>query len=261
MKKSCISILFIMMFVVTYAQEGSTAWGDGKITLVNGITLKGKISVAHEFSQDLVLVHREGKWETYASHQVNYFEFWDQKQGGLRKFFALPHQDKEGSPGKAFFELLTDGENLTLLARRTIEEIQPVKLRSKLKQDLLSEAPVSVPLKENTEQWYRFLKIVKDDSKLKAFEVKIFESLYFIDALGRLRRYTYDHSRKLLSTNYTKFEKKLFYELTLDKKLEIQEYIKDHKFDIKHKKDLIQVIDYYNRIKAFDNGLSQEKIF
>lgn len=94
-------------------------WHDGKIVLVSGDTLKGKVK--YDLMQDLVQYdYPSVRTEVFTPRKVLFFEIFDETVNRYRNFFTLPYHATTGYRTPIFFELMTEG-NITLLAREVLE--------------------------------------------------------------------------------------------------------------------------------------------
>lgn len=94
-------------------------WHEGRIVLVSGDTLKGKVK--YDLMQDLVQFDFPNvRTEVFTPRKVLFFEIFDETVKRYRNFFALPYHATTGYRTSLFFELMTEG-NLTLLAREVLE--------------------------------------------------------------------------------------------------------------------------------------------
>lgn len=119
MKKS-IYFLLISLLVSTavFAQEfPSQVWHDGKVYLASGEVHEGKIK--YDMENNIVRV-QNNIVETFSSASISHFEIFDEYYGGLRVFYSLPYAINSDYKTPIFFELLTEGENITLLCREYI---------------------------------------------------------------------------------------------------------------------------------------------
>lgn len=94
-------------------------WHEGKIILVSGDTLKGRVK--YDMMQDLVQYDfPSARTEVFTPRKVLFFEIFDKTVNRYRNFFTLPYHATTGYRTPLFFELITEG-NMTLLAREALE--------------------------------------------------------------------------------------------------------------------------------------------
>ena len=119
MKKSINIIAFLLLLSgVSLAQEfPSQVWHPGKVFLSSGQMYEGKLK--YDLDANVVLV-QGNTVETFSSASITYFEIFDEVYGGLRTFYSLPYALNSDYKTPIFFELLTEGEDITLLCREFI---------------------------------------------------------------------------------------------------------------------------------------------
>ncbi|WPP50925.1 hypothetical protein [Catalinimonas niigatensis] len=116
------SYLFVLLvFWLTkdaYAQYfPSEVWHDGKITLLSGEDIQGKIK--YNFESDLVQVNLNNTIQTYSARKILYFEIYDQEVERYRQFYALPFSVRPNYKVPMFFEVLYEN-TMTLLCRESV---------------------------------------------------------------------------------------------------------------------------------------------
>jgi hypothetical protein len=119
MKKSVnILVLLLLLSSVALAQEfPSQVWHQGKVFLSSGQMYEGKVK--YDLDANIVLV-QGNTVETFSSASIKYFEIFDEVYGGIRTFYSLPYALNSDYKTPIFFELLTEGEDITLLCREFI---------------------------------------------------------------------------------------------------------------------------------------------
>ena len=120
MKKLC-SILIVALFALQ-AVKGqdfpSQIWHEGKIVLANNEVLTGLIK--YDLETNIIQRQAQKGIETFNSSSIEFFEILDEIYGGIRTFYSLPYAMNTDYEVPVFFELLVDGQNMTLLAREYI---------------------------------------------------------------------------------------------------------------------------------------------
>jgi hypothetical protein len=113
-------VIFTVAFGRASGQEWPfELWHEGKIVLVNGDTLKGRVK--YDLMQDLVQYDLPNvRTEVFTPRKVLYFEIFDKTVNRYRSFFALPYNATAGYRTSIFFELMEEGK-MTLLARESVE--------------------------------------------------------------------------------------------------------------------------------------------
>src|ERR1700741_2968909 len=91
MKRSFLIVSFLLTVIAARAQQWPfELWHDGKIVLLEGDTLKGKIK--YDLQQDLVqFTYNDQRIEAFTARKVLFFEIFDTTVGKYRQFFALPY--------------------------------------------------------------------------------------------------------------------------------------------------------------------------
>ncbi len=117
-------ILIILLFPVCVA-AGQTfpneVWHDGQAVLVGGDTLKGMIKynletdlVQHKFDQASTI-------NTLTARSLAFFEIFDNTSNRYRQFYVLPYSVRRDYKAPIIFELILEGQELTLLSREKVE--------------------------------------------------------------------------------------------------------------------------------------------
>lgn len=112
-------LLLNAVFISTSeAQEfPSEIWHDGKLVLLSGDTLAGKLK--YDFENDIVQVNQYNRLKTYSSRKILYFEIYDKTVDSYRYFYSLPFNVHANYKTPVLFEVLYEGK-LTLLCREHI---------------------------------------------------------------------------------------------------------------------------------------------
>ncbi len=112
--------LFLASYTVSAQQWPFEFWHEGRIVLLEGDTLKGKIK--YDLQQDLVQYIISNEQATvYTARKVIFFEIFDETVHRYRQFFALPYSATPSYRTTVFFELMVEGK-LTLLTREYLEQ-------------------------------------------------------------------------------------------------------------------------------------------
>ena len=117
-KTGFLFILSLLAIQFASAQDfPSQIWHDGKIFLTNGEVYTGKVK--YDLETNTVQLQNEGI-DTHNASLVDHFEIFDEYYGGLRTFYSLPYAINTDYEVPIFFELLVQGEEITLLCREYI---------------------------------------------------------------------------------------------------------------------------------------------
>jgi hypothetical protein len=113
-----ITLLALFAVQLAHAQQfPSQVWHDGRLFLTDGEVLNGPI----KYDLETNTVQRKGNTiETFNAALIEYFEIFDEFYGGIRSFYTLPYAVNTDYEVPIFFELLVDGNNMTLLCREYI---------------------------------------------------------------------------------------------------------------------------------------------
>jgi len=107
-----------MVFGQTFPNE---IWHDGKVVLNEGDTLKGLI----KYNLDTDLVQHKlmdsGTITTITARSLVFFEIFDGTVNQYRQFYVLPYHVRRDYKAPVIFELIYQGNELTLLSREKVE--------------------------------------------------------------------------------------------------------------------------------------------
>lgn len=119
MRKVLTVIITLLVFgQLAQAQDfPSQVWHQGKIFLGTGEMLTGKVK--YDLEANVVQLQRENI-ETFSATTVDRFEIFDEFYGGIRRFYSLPYAVNTDYQVPIFFELLVQGDEMTLLCREYI---------------------------------------------------------------------------------------------------------------------------------------------
>ena len=95
----------------------SETWHEGKLTLLEGEMLRGKIK--YNLEADVVQLNTENTIQTYSARKILFFEIYDQEYGRYRQFYALPYETSGSYKVPRLFEVLHEN-TMTLLCREEI---------------------------------------------------------------------------------------------------------------------------------------------
>lgn len=123
-----IKIYFLLAFVFTsFSLQAQTfpsqVWHEGKVVLLDGETLKGRIK--YDLDNDLIQINLQNRVQTFSSRKILNFEIFDEGFDQYRLFYALPYKVKPNYETPILFEILHEG-SLSLLCREfIIQETMP----------------------------------------------------------------------------------------------------------------------------------------
>lgn len=120
MKKSTVFLLILLLLSssqILAQYFPSEVWHDGKLTLLSGDEVKGKIKYSLE--ADLVQVNVENTIQTYSARKILFFEIFDETTSRYRQFYALPYDIRPSYKVPMLFEVLYEN-TVTLLCREAV---------------------------------------------------------------------------------------------------------------------------------------------
>lgn len=116
-----VTILFCLPLILSAQTFPNEIWHEGKAVLIKGDTLFGWIK--YDMDKDIVQ-HRyssEGTITTVTPRSLAFFEIFDQLANQYRQFYVLPYNVRSNYKAPIIFELIFQGQELTLLSREKVE--------------------------------------------------------------------------------------------------------------------------------------------
>ena len=111
-------LVLISISLHTYSQEfPSELLHEGKVTLINGDTLAGKIK--YDLENDLIQIVVNNTIQTFSARKIAYFSIYDASVEMFRTFYSIPYEIQPNYEIPLLFEVLYEG-SLSLLAREAI---------------------------------------------------------------------------------------------------------------------------------------------
>jgi hypothetical protein len=119
-KNLCLALLLGLFWAGQAMSQtfSKDVWHDGEIELFSGETLRGKLK--YDLETNSLQVTLDGGLKSYSSFQVESFQFYDAVVKAPRSFYTLPYERSADYQSPVFFELLADGDALSLLTRENI---------------------------------------------------------------------------------------------------------------------------------------------
>jgi len=112
------AIILFVFATVSLAQEfPSELWHEGKMVLLSGDVLRGKIK--YNLDNDAVQINVNNRINTFSARKILYFEIFDETVDRYRQFYALPYRIRPNYKVPLLFEVLYEN-TLTLLCREAI---------------------------------------------------------------------------------------------------------------------------------------------
>ncbi len=212
MKKQGYLFLICLLFSVYGVKAHSfpsQLWHSGKVYLADGEIIEGMLK--YDLEKNLVKVQTE-TLKTFSAVSINHFELFDQQFGGVRVFYSLPYSASSSYKVPVFFELLFDGENMTLLCREYIKMENP-GMNNMAWADMHMGPMWGPPVPGLNRLAFKF---------------------YFLSG------------KDILEFNQRKRE---LLELMDDKSPEIQLFMKKNRLSHEKRGDLLRITAYYNQLK------------
>jgi hypothetical protein len=199
----------------------SQRWHHGKVYLENGEFMEGMVK--YDLENNLVKV-QNNTIKTFSAVSIQHFEIFDYHYGGSRVFYSLPyspHYSDYTIP--KFFELLYDGDDITLLCREYITVDN--RVMNNMGWTGMHMGPMWGPP-------------VPGMNRL-AFQ------FYFLN------------KREIMKYNQ---KKKELFDLMDDKSAEIRLFMDKNRLSHDRRGDLLRITAYYNQLKR-DSDLAKSAVF
>lgn len=118
MKGVILFLVFITLSLNVCSQEfPSELLHEGKVILINGDTLEGKIK--YDLENDLIQIVVNNTIQTFSARKIAYFSIYDASVEMYRTFYSIPYEIQPNYEIPLLFEVLYEGK-LSLLAREVI---------------------------------------------------------------------------------------------------------------------------------------------
>lgn len=122
----CLVIVWLAALGSSVIARNSETWNQGELVLMNGTELKGNVS--YNWKAEIVQYREGNKIKAYSASQVRAFNYFDEHQHLLRKFFTFNYANKAGGLQRPLFlEEVVMGSLPVYRELRSARE--PVKLR------------------------------------------------------------------------------------------------------------------------------------
>ncbi len=116
---SLIFFLQMLCFNATFAQRFvENYWHYGTVFLEEGDTLTGNLKFS--LQDELIQIDAPTGLQTLTARNVLAFRFFDRMEQRDRYYYALPYPKVANYPTPTYFELLMQGEPITLLSRESL---------------------------------------------------------------------------------------------------------------------------------------------
>jgi hypothetical protein len=221
-------LFFLLIFTISnniFSQQNrNNDWYDGQLTLENNMIIQGLIQ--YDYQSDIVKIKTRDNIKSFTAKQCLIIEFFDEVRNQRREFFSLPYAIKESNyEVPIFFEVITFGEKITLLARQSIGTI--------------TERAMPGP-----GMGYG---IYPPMGAMFTREVEL-EAFYVLKGKNKIRKLTDDSYLPYTNSKFKNINKKILSDVTRDRDSELKSYIKKNKLNIAKRNELIRIIEFYNTI-------------
>lgn len=116
--KYAFTCIFLFLAALASAQQfSSEVFHEGFMVTTEKDTIRGELK--YDLETNVLTVVYLGKTKSFSSHNVFYFEIFDQIQNNYRQFYSIPHRVNIDYKIPVFFELVYEGK-LSLMARERI---------------------------------------------------------------------------------------------------------------------------------------------
>jgi hypothetical protein len=121
-KLICLFALFCLNFQAEAQKFSRDYWHQGEIDLGSGETIKGQVK--YELERDNLVFQSGNILRSYFAQAVDAWQIVDATNNQIRYFYTLPYSadGPNGYKKPTFFELLVEGNHLTLFSREQIVE-------------------------------------------------------------------------------------------------------------------------------------------
>ena len=119
--KAVLTLIFLFVGALSLLAQNrfpSQMWYKGNIYGTDGQTYTGLVK--YDLDNNLVQLQTE-TISTFSASNVSHFEIHNLTNDGLRRFYSLPYSLNGVGETQVFFEVLTEGNDITLLCREYIE--------------------------------------------------------------------------------------------------------------------------------------------
>lgn len=238
-------LLFMLMSGLNQvqAQIRDDLWFEGIVLLDNGEELEGMLSFYSDHKTGMLQLNIGNKILSFDANQVISFSFYDDKLGLNRRFYSLPYsRSGHNYDIMLFFEASFDGPYLSLLSKtvfrtetRTMNSY-PYRYRG-----------YYIP------NWYN------DPYMPRSVSVMVpYETLYLVKPTSSIEDYTEATPLNSNRIRYRKPDYDMLLSMMKDKRGAIEKYISDNKLNYKQKTDIVRIVQYYNQLKAADEGQASQ---
>lgn len=112
-------VCFFLFLRTSVAQQFvEESWHMGFLVLDSQDTLQGQLKV--NLTDQILQLNSNIGLKTYTATKVTYFQIFDKSYNQLRNYYSIPFPNANKYEVPTFFEVLTQGEKVTLLCRERL---------------------------------------------------------------------------------------------------------------------------------------------
>jgi hypothetical protein len=211
-------------------------WFQGSVMLTTGKEVKGLIK--YNDKTDIVCLENSRESKSFTARHVSAFEFYDEVEQKQRVFYAVEVEDKVNNVKRPlFFEVLVDSKEFALISK-----IAPIRFE---RREYTTPAMFNPATGSFTAgRYYGYPTTISQTETLFLFskegEVRPFLEIKEKEVDGMF----FDRSvikNRILDNDVLKRFTNSYYKALIS-------YAKENSLNIKEKKDIIQLLEYYNQL-------------
>jgi hypothetical protein len=212
-------------------------WFDGSILLNDGNEIRGLIK--YNDKTDIVCLENGRESRSYTARHVRAFEFYDEVEKKQRLFYAVEVEDRINNIKRPlFFEVLMDTKDFALISK-----IAPIKFERKEYATPAIFNPVTGSFSAG--RYYGYPSTISQTETLFFFsrdgEVRPFLEIKEKEIDGMF------HDRSIVKNRIV--DENVLKQFTSSHYDKLVSYAEENSLNIQNKKDLISLLEYYNKIR------------
>ena len=233
-------LIFAFLFVGSIslspvkAQLELDLWFDGWVSLEDGTAIQGQLSYYSDYTTGVLQIKVGERTYSFDANQIVNFRFYDGQLKADRFFYSLPYSPP-GNPNTImlFFEALYEGQHLSVLSKTEIR----TQTRS------ANTSPYAyrgtyVP------SWY-------NRNRNNSYTIDMpFETLYVVTPDTEIEEYSEPTALDKPNVRFKRANTDLLEKIMHDRNVKIQAFLKENKFDLRRRADMLRTVVYYNELKS-----------
>lgn len=232
MKQLLVLCMLCFLALGAQAQINRDLWFKGVVELEDGRLLEGTLSYYSDFKNALLQIRTGDKILSYDANKIISFRFFDDQLGITRRFYSLPYAPKEGDHQvMLFFEALLEGGHVSALSKIDF------KMESRQMQTPYAYRGHFIP------SWYN-----RGNTRSYTIEVP-YETIFLVSPDTDIKPYSQPTSLAGREVRFRKPDTEVLMELVRDRRAQVDSFVEKNGLDLRRRTDLLQVIQYYNKIK------------